>query len=130
MSPLSKCFDARLLPSKKPLLISQDCQVDIPEEVTPKNERADMATMTEKVQDSPVVAYQLQQSNSKYQESMIQSILKDKRITDKNLFIQKLVSKVGSVDLKVQIDDLKKKRKAVSGLSEQQQSYSNLSTVD
>ena len=60
-----------------------------------------MATMTEKIPDSPLVAYQLKSSNSKYQESMIQSILKDKRITDKNLFIQKLMSKVGSVDLKV-----------------------------
>ena len=59
---------------------------------------------------------------------MIQSILKDQRIQDKSIFIKKLMSKVGIIDLKVQIDDQKLKRK--SGHSDQQISQSNLSTVD
>lgn len=57
LSPLSKCFDQRLLPPKKPELISSECQAEIPEEVTPKALVSDMATMTEKVQESPLAVY-------------------------------------------------------------------------
>ena len=114
LSPLSKCFDHRL--KKK-----DDAKKDTEEAGTQAQivqtpiKLSEMGTMTH-VQDSPLVAYQL----NDYQDKIISKILDDKKIKS----IQKFVSKLGSIlGETVNLGKLKPD-------SYSQQSYSNLSTVD
>lgn len=125
LSPLSKCFDQRLLPKKvktsttdvqtekieepkpplmKSISIQNDLKITEPDEKKKKEEEPaqkvyqDSETITDNNQQQAFAysnAY-LDINSSKYQEDLMEKIMNDPAISDKQQFLSKLITRVQS----------------------------------